>query len=90
MKLETKHMKVILNKLFSFVNLETENIDLYDEMLMDKITWTLEQQRSFRRWLRGYLLHNNLSSRKQVNKLLDYYLLNYGWRLRWNHKKIMK
>ncbi len=83
-----KHTKIILNKMCEVVG--AKNIDFKEEGWFLKHEWTEEQEKEFSKWMQNYLYENkeardemmriSVKNKKIIEKFVDQFLGNYGWR----------
>ena len=84
-----KYLDIILKKMFSMVKADYSKFKNEPNWFM-KRSWTEEQQNKFRQWLIDYMTKNSearqelmsIRSKKFVNKFVDEFIFNYGWKIK--------
>lgn len=89
-----KHIKIILNKMCDVVG--AKNIDFKEEGWFLKHEWTEEQEKEFINWMQEYLMKNKDArneimarpnkSKKDIEKVVDEFIFNYGWKIDYNEE----
>jgi len=80
-QLTQKHIDEILTKQFEMVG-QTYHPDIVkEEKWYLRHYWTKKQEDEFRKWLTNYLLSSKLTTKRMVEKEVDYFLLYCGWPL---------
>ena len=90
-----KQLDIIMQEMCSRVGVDWKKIDATKDDWYSKYTWTEKEQESYAKWLVDYLGSNkdarielmafpSLKDKKSLRKVVDMYLLNYGWKCKYN------
>jgi hypothetical protein len=89
-KIENKYLKEILVEMCSRVGATYENINFKEHNWYGKYEWPREEEDSFKEWLYNYFKKNKEArksltnifspSKKALEKCVDMFTLNYGWK----------
>jgi GR25 family glycosyltransferase involved in LPS biosynthesis len=87
-----KHLKTIFTEMCKRVKADPTKINPKKEEWFRKHSWTLEEQDDFAEWMTNYIYNNKEAmkeiliyttrSKKKVREAVDWFLFNYGWRLK--------
>ena len=90
-------IEIILKKMFDKVGATYQPKNVITEGWFQKYWWTSMEEQEFRQWFLKQLIgfkelrkaimsHPILRSKKHLNKVIDYFLLNYGWTTLYKNK----
>lgn len=87
----SNHLKAILTKMCEWVGADYNTIDFSEQEWYYKYLWTDEQQNEFKAWMINYLkttkearyelLDNPITDKKRIEKAVNEFIFNYGWRI---------
>lgn len=86
----TKHLQIVLDKMGEIINVNMDTIDCAEQEWYYKHSWTDAQQEEFKAWMTEYLqtnkearhelLDNPTTDKKRIEKAVNEFIFNYGWR----------
>lgn len=80
--LTEKQMGYILDKMFAFVN-EKYTVEFTKEPnWFHKKEWSKDAETLFKNWLVKYFKQNHEMKTSLANNAADWFLLNYGWKIK--------
>lgn len=84
-----RHFKIILSKMFEFVNAEFDEELVLEKDWYKKYSWTQEQEDGFEKWLTDYLCNSSeareeiiwfpVKSKTSCKRAANAFITNYGW-----------
>jgi hypothetical protein len=94
-----KTVQEILTEMCKRVGADASTIDFTKEQWFMEYSWTMEEEKAFKEWLRAYLLEDEKrlievakfpkitrNNKKVMDELLDLFMFNYGWRYKEGEK----
>ena len=92
-----EHIQEVLMKMGEFVGIDIKKVDFGDTEWYTRHEWSEEKQQEFSDWLTDYLYKKNkarkviaenpLKNKKHLRKVADWFIFNYGWKLKVGDKK---
>jgi len=87
------YSKKAVEKMFELINVNMDYVDMTEENWFQNYSWTRNLESKFRIWMVDYLRHNikarleimafpHTTNRHSIRKVVDMFILNYGWSLK--------
>ena len=87
------HTLFILKQMCKEVRVSFKKVDFNEDGWYRKYEWTEYKQEKFKKWLVDYLYSNKEArqeilgnpynkTKKQIEKTVEFFILNYGWKLK--------
>ena len=70
----------LMEHMCEVVNAPIEVVNSHSEWYMD-YSWSVEDQRKFRKYGVELLVRNKIVPKRQAEKEMDYFILNWGWKI---------
>jgi hypothetical protein len=92
----TPHLQIIIDHMCKHIGVNPETVNFKDPFWYNTHEWTFAQEREFFDWMVDYLMKNKdavkeimffpASRKKSIERFVHQFILNYGWKYKYDEK----